>query len=381
MTISLGKIDHHTGPAGTGAGPATTGTDAFADMLAAALAGPVAAPVATPTAPEAPAPTAGAATVDAITPATVTTTTTTPAPPADVPPATDTAAAAPTATVASATVPAPAPPAGAPVAPSPGVPATPGAPAAATPVAAAASAEVDTSASDTATVEVPVVTDRGDVVPDGSPASATPATSGTAAPPAAAQTDPATVDVSPSRTGAPVPSSQPDAGHRPERLTVAEPAHRDAGGDERPVDGPAPAAHALGHGPAVAHAADGTRPDASSQAVAPTALASRIRDTVEQLQHAAPPRHVTLEVGDLRLSVSLRGETVHVVFHGEPPAATTGWSQEVSAALADRGMTLSTGTGEQHPGGRSQQHPDTPPAPRPTSARSATRRPRSGLHL
>ncbi len=133
--------------------------------------------------------------------------------------------------------------------------------------------------------------------------------------------------------------------------------------------------------PQAGHVGTGWHTDAMVPTPGTTAssLATRIRDTVEQLRDAAPPRHVTLDLGDLRLSVSLRGSTVHVVFHGEAPPQTAGWTQEVSTALADRGLQLSTGTGDQ-PQQRGQQTPDEP-SPRTADSRPAPRRSPAGLHL
>lgn len=90
----------------------------------------------------------------------------------------------------------------------------------------------------------------------------------------------------------------------------------------------------------------------------PSALVERIARIAEQLEHAPPPRQMTVEVGDLRLSVTLRSDgAVRVVFLGEqgqPLGAA--WQRELADALADRGFDLA-----RQDGGRGQAAPDDEP--------------------
>ena len=73
-----------------------------------------------------------------------------------------------------------------------------------------------------------------------------------------------------------------------------------------------------------------------------SALAARVADIAERLESAPPPRQMTVEVGELRLSVSLRADgAVRVAVVGEVnQAAEQAWRRELAEALAGRGMDL-----------------------------------------
>jgi hypothetical protein len=90
----------------------------------------------------------------------------------------------------------------------------------------------------------------------------------------------------------------------------------------------------------------------------PSSLLSRIVRIAERLEQAPPPRQMTIEIGELRLSVSLRGDNgVRVVAVGDPGQSLDGdWRRDLSDALAERGLDLDQSDHRGDPEGRRQPH-------------------------
>ena len=95
----------------------------------------------------------------------------------------------------------------------------------------------------------------------------------------------------------------------------------------------------------------------------PSAMAARIAEVAEQLEKAGPPRRMTVEIGELRLSVSLRADSsVRVsVLSGQAPGEQA-WRDGLEEALAERGLLLADDRGQ-----RGQPDPRGQAAPKPAS--------------
>lgn len=165
---------------------------------------------------------------------------------------------------------------------------------------------------------------------------------------------------SPSGAGEPAPAPAAAGGQRhlpptPEAREVGEPPPADASTDvPAPVTPPPPAAEAP-----------------QEAAASPLRTVSRVLDAVEALEHAPPPRSITLDLADLdgtRLHVALRGQEVRVTFVGDARSAgqEPAFARELGSALADRGFTLADPAG-----GREDANPHRErSAPRPVPAES-----------
>lgn len=172
---------------------------------------------------------------------------------------------------------------------------------------------------------------------------------------------PAVAETAP--TGAGGPTAHP--------MTVAAPATSSEQGranePAHPAGAPADPARAFDGEPTAATPparGDGGVADALRGGVArpePPALVERVARIAQQLEQTPPPRQMTVEVGELRLSVSLRGEgAVRVVVLGDQGQALgSDWGRDLADALAERGFDL------EHPdgGGRHFESDDTPPRP------------------
>lgn len=152
--------------------------------------------------------------------------------------------------------------------------------------------------------------------------------------------------------------------------------------EAQPPTGPAPGTPVSSAGPS-APAADVSAPAAPAHP--PTGgsdlharVLGRVMDALDVLENAPPPRRLTVDLPDgdgLRLHVALRGGEVHVSVVGSGAAGDlSGWTRDLSDALAARGFSLggfSAGTGQDDrrpptDGGQPADDPTTPrPRPRP----------------
>lgn len=126
--------------------------------------------------------------------------------------------------------------------------------------------------------------------------------------------------------------------------------------------------------PAVAAPTSGGGATAPAPAAASRELVGRVLDALDLLEHAPPPRRMTIEVPDadgLRLHVSLRGSEVHVAVQsgGAGSPDLSGWGRELSAGLASRGFDLggfsTDGRGEPDGRDRPRDDADAPAASGP----------------
>ncbi|MBW3657875.1 MAG: hypothetical protein KY457_04500 [Actinobacteria bacterium] len=108
----------------------------------------------------------------------------------------------------------------------------------------------------------------------------------------------------------------------------------------------------------------------------PARMLGRVMDALDVLENAPPPRRLTIDLPDadgLRLHVALRGSEVQVsVVGGGSGGDLSGWTRDLSEALAARGFSLggfSAGTGQddrRRPADADQPADDpTTPRPRP----------------
>lgn len=201
----------------------------------------------------------------------------------------------------------------------------------------------------------PATTPSTRVAPDGATPVGTDASAATAGPDAAVL--PAGTDALQGTTEAAVPAAatrdvRPESGATPRDLSSSVPqsampgvttASTDMGGV--PADGPA---------------------------TADLRLVERVMEAVELLENAPPPRRIRLEVGDLRLAVSLRADGVHVAIDGDA-APTRTWQSDLSTALEARGMSLADGGARD--GGDRREPPDPEETPAPPTPRPGRRAP------
>ncbi|MFA9446419.1 hypothetical protein [Egicoccus sp. AB-alg6-2] len=130
-----------------------------------------------------------------------------------------------------------------------------------------------------------------------------------------------------------------------------------------------------------------------SERTAPTSTAagiSRVLDALEQLELAPPPRRVTLELGDVRVRLSLEDGAVRMHLLGEQrDEQGREFLRAANEALRERGFSLADqGRGHARDGAPGQQRPDLAP-PRPERGTARINRPvdtttagvRSGIHL
>ena len=125
--------------------------------------------------------------------------------------------------------------------------------------------------------------------------------------------------------------------------------------------------------PAASAPTSGGGATAPAPAAASRELVGRVLDALDLLEHAPPPRRMTIEVPDadgLRLHVSLRGSEVHVAVQsgGAGSPDLSGWGRELSAGLASRGFDLggfsTDGRGDPHGEGAPRDEHDPRHAPR-----------------
>jgi hypothetical protein len=176
-----------------------------------------------------------------------------------------------------------------------------------------------------------------------------------------ADTDPAAgeepeVAFGPGRSAeAPAATRRPPASERAQAVAAPNAAvHRaeaaSADVQAAPLAGPAPAAPA---------------------APAPAGLVNRVLEAIEQLEHRPPPRRMVVEVGDMRLTVALRGDEVRLSVVGARSGSelSAEWARDISQALASRGFNLSQGDREGAQRDRPEQPEDRPAPPRTTARR------------
>ncbi len=116
----------------------------------------------------------------------------------------------------------------------------------------------------------------------------------------------------------------------------------------------------------------------------PSAMAARIAEVAEQLEKAGPPRRMTVEIGELRLSVSLRADSsVRVsVLSGQAPGEQA-WRDGLEQALAERGLLLADEReqrGQPDPHGHAAPKPASQP-PRPAAFAASASDDDRGLRL
>lgn len=184
-----------------------------------------------------------------------------------------------------------------------------------------------------------------------------------------AETDAAeAADVPPAPTAG--GEASPVAARRPQTPTA--PGMRSWQDSSAPAGEPGPVS-ATGAGAAPQVAAP-TRP-------APSPLAERVAEIAQRLEQAPPPRRMTVEIGELRLTVSLRGDGVHVAVTGTAPADGPDWDRDLATALSARGFSLATDAGASGER-REPSHPDRPaPEPAASRRRPASRTAPAGLRL
>ncbi|HVL99757.1 MAG TPA: hypothetical protein VM324_10750, partial [Egibacteraceae bacterium] len=114
----------------------------------------------------------------------------------------------------------------------------------------------------------------------------------------------------------------------------------------------------------------------------PSALAERVADIVERLELAPAPRRVTVDAGELRLVVSLRGDAVRIAVLGTGAAAPAGWERDLSAALSARGFSLAGDGAHERPAPEHRPPPEsTVPAPGSRQRRPPSRPAPAGWRL
>ena len=108
-----------------------------------------------------------------------------------------------------------------------------------------------------------------------------------------------------------------------------------------------------------------------SETAAGSRMLTRILDAVEQLENAPPPRQLTLEVGELRLRLSLEDGNVRMQLLGDQREAGQHLLRDAETALRARGFDLQgDDRGGRRGDGRGSQHEQpTPASSPPTSTR------------
>ena len=126
-------------------------------------------------------------------------------------------------------------------------------------------------------------------------------------------------------------------------------------------------------GSALLDAAETTAPrPAETGPTGASPLISRILDAVEQLENAPPPRQLTLEVGELRVRLSVEDGNVRLQLLGDQRDAGQELLRDAAAALRARGFDLQgDDRGGQHGDRRRSGSEDESPSasPRPDTGR------------
>lgn len=217
--------------------------------------------------------------------------------------------------------------------------------------------------------------------------SATPAPARGTSDAAPARPTAAQVDAPTSGTAATVPG--------PEAVSRAATATRTPAADSGTrlvADGPEPAT-----GPSQVPSTDVTAdPAPSSNTATSTARAGtaerpnlpaataidRVMRAVETLEKAPPPRQMTFDVDGVRMTVSLRGEQVHVDVRAGGDQLTNGWQRDLASSLKQRGFDLSSGQqGRDGHNGQEPQHRGHRDAPSNPAAPTRRARTDASLHL
>lgn len=128
-----------------------------------------------------------------------------------------------------------------------------------------------------------------------------------------------------------------------------------------------------------APAVGGAPPPTGSPAPTPSVLAGKVAEAVALLEHAPPPRRMTVEIGDLQLSVSVRGEAVRVTLLDAAVQPTATWTRDLSEALAERGLSLAADRDAR--GSPHDRRPPDHPTPEDRRRRPPTRPAPAGWRL
>jgi hypothetical protein len=107
------------------------------------------------------------------------------------------------------------------------------------------------------------------------------------------------------------------------------------------ADQPAEAETPMLTGQAPAVSTEAVESTATTQAPTSTRFAERVERIVAQLELAGPPKSIVVDLQEFsgaRITVSLRGNAVHLAFAGAPPGELGDWLPELRRVLADRGL-------------------------------------------